>query len=395
MKLKKYASEFIKNNSKDLFIAIIVVLCTGTLYCILPRLLMDKPHIHDLTPSVVMANSKFNDQKSITINGTGFDHIIGIYINGVWEPECTILSSTTETVNLILPGSYYTEGNSLAIQIQTKVNSDLTALSNKASFEVLSDEIIETPEIVEIYPAVLQYDNNLIQKICLKGTYFNEDSVVLIDNIAAATTYSDGCLFAEIPFYTWCMQNSVILKVAQYYDGYPTSIVSTGYYMKTEQLLPEADDTAESRTMLNAQLMINYLNALQNNNYLIVFAARDEASYAITKEIEAALNRLGLRKSLEGKFRCSYIAAIDEQDVIVERLSSNALIYDETIDDIAIHIESAGGDTGNYSSIKIKDEEYSVNARGLNIVVYDKSTDEVVSSVCFDLYDEITLYQMR
>ncbi len=44
------------------------------------------------------------------------------------------------------------------------------------------------------------------------------------------------------------------------------------------------------------------------------------------------------------------------------------------------------------SSVKINDEEYSVNSRGLNIVVYDKEAQKVVSSVCFDLYSEITLY---
>lgn len=393
MKLKKYVSEYIKSNSKSLFIAIIIIICASTLYFTLPRMLMDKPHIYELIPSVVMANSQFNDQKSITLNGTGFDHIIGVYINGSWEPECTILSSTPETLELVLPRSYYTEGNTLAIQIQTKVNSDLNALSNTACFEVLSDETIETPEITGTDPAVLQYDNHLIQKICLQGTHFNEDSMVLIDDVAAATTYSNGCLFVEIPFYTWCMKNSVILKVAQYYDGYPTSVASTGYYMKTSQLLPAADDTAESRSMLNMQIMIHYLNTLQNNNYLVIFAVKDEASHAITEEIEAAMKQLGLRKNLEGKFRYSYIALIDEKEVLMERLSPEALIYDEIIDNLTIHVESAGGDAGDYSSIKINDEEYSVNNRGLNIVVYDKNTEEVVSCVCFDLYDEITLYQ--
>lgn len=388
MKLKKWLFEFMKNHSQSLLIAIGIILCAGTLYFALPRILMEKPHLYDLTPSTVMANSSFNAQKSITVRGTGLDHLIGIYVNGRWEPDCTILSSTAEAVELVLPNSYYSEGNQYTIQIQTIVNSDLTALSNKICFEVLSDEMVMIPKITETYPSVLQFDNNLYQKIRLEGESLNEDSVVLVDDVAVNTTYVDGGLLAEVPYYIWCTQNSVILKVIQYYDGYPTSIKSAGYYMKADQLI----QAAESEIAQNAQIMINYLRALKNSDYLVLFAVKDEASYAITKEIEAAMSQLGLKKSLEDKFRYSYIAVINEKDVIVERLSQEALSYDGKIDNIAVHIESAGGDVGNYSSIKINEEEYSVNARGLNIVVYDKNAGEVVSRVCFDLYDAITLY---
>lgn len=223
MKLKKWLFEFMKNHSQSLLIAIGIILCAGTLYFALPRILMEKPHLYDLTPSTVMANSSFNAQKSITIRGTGLEHLIGIYVNGSWEPDCTILSSTAEAVELVLPNSYYSEGNQYTIQIQTIVNSDLTALSNKICFEVLSDEMVMIPEITETYPSVLQFDNNLYQKIRLEGENLNEDSVVLVDDVAVNTTYVDGGLLAEVPYYIWCTQNSVILKVIQYYDGYPTS----------------------------------------------------------------------------------------------------------------------------------------------------------------------------
>lgn len=47
---------------------------------------------------------------------------------------------------------------------------------------------------------------------------------------------------------------------------------------------------------------------------------------------------------------------------------------------------SAGYSAGNKSSIVINGKEYSKNKRGLNIVVYDKTKDEVISSRIFDTW---------
>lgn len=42
---------------------------------------------------------------------------------------------------------------------------------------------------------------------------------------------------------------------------------------------------------------------------------------------------------------------------------------------------------GNVSNIKVNNVEYSVNHRGLNIVVYDKRIGKIVDSVCFDTHN--------
>lgn len=49
-----------------------------------------------------------------------------------------------------------------------------------------------------------------------------------------------------------------------------------------------------------------------------------------------------------------------------------------------VNLVSKGYDIGNTSSIQINGKEYSKNSRGLNIVVYDKETNEVISSNVFD-----------
>ena len=47
-------------------------------------------------------------------------------------------------------------------------------------------------------------------------------------------------------------------------------------------------------------------------------------------------------------------------------------------------IQSAGLAAGNYASIIVNGTEYAVNARGINIVVYDNLAKEVIDSVAFD-----------
>ena len=47
-------------------------------------------------------------------------------------------------------------------------------------------------------------------------------------------------------------------------------------------------------------------------------------------------------------------------------------------------MRSIGYSDGNVASVVINGQEYSVNRRGLNIVVYSHYQDKVIDSVCFD-----------
>ena len=51
-----------------------------------------------------------------------------------------------------------------------------------------------------------------------------------------------------------------------------------------------------------------------------------------------------------------------------------------------LYSSSGGYDSGSGCSIKIDQEEYAKNRRGLNIVVYNLLTQTVIDSICFDTY---------
>ena len=112
----------------------------------------------------------------------------------------------------------------------------------------------------------------------------------------------------------------------------------------------------------------------------------------MTAYIAEKMSKLGLDVDLrDGGWWQSYIAIMNGKNVIHEEKSNDLLKYQCTIEDLSINIESANANAGNYSSCMIDGTEYSVNQRGLNIVVYDKRLKCVVDSVCFDTWLDLSV----
>ena len=360
----------------------------------LPLLLADRPVIERINPSLVMENSSFNASNSITLTGRHFDHLTAIYLNGKWVPECTILSQSEDRIELTLPSEYWDEAAKLKVQLQIKLNSDLFCKSNAAVIDVLSDSDIPTPQIVEVTPSTLRFAGNITQQITLSGTGFTENSRITVNNTPLDTCYENGVLTTELPYSLWCSKERLSLMVVQYYDGYPTSVKSSQYYLFPENSFSfdfSEEDTAEALAY-NRQIFLKYLSALHKSDFLIIMAVKDESSRAVTDDIISSMKKLGLKSDLHkaGTHR-SYIAIIDEHTVLHEEISQDSLYYDGTIDGTTLQVISQNFNADNFSSIRLNDTEYSLNQCGLNIVVYDKANQQLVDSVTFDTYADLSL----
>ncbi len=376
-------------------IRLFLILALVPIFCyFLPLLLADRPVIERISPSLVMENSSFNASNSITLTGRHFDHLTAIYLNGKWVPECTILSQSEDRIELTLPSEYWDEAAKLKVQLQIKLNSDLFCKSNAAVIDVLSDSDIPTPQIAEVTPSTLRFAGNITQQITLSGTGFTENSRITVDNTSLDTCYENGVLKTELPYSLWCSKERLSLKVVQYYDGYPTSVKSSQYYLFPENSFSfdfSEENTAETLTY-NRQIFLNYLSALHKSDFLIIMAVKDESSRAVTDDIISSMKKLGLKSDLHkaGTHR-SYIAIIDEHTVLHEEISQDSLYYDGTIDGTTLQVISQNFNADNFSSIRLNDAEYSLNQCGLNIVVYDKANQQLVDSVTFDTYADLSL----
>ena len=139
-----------------------------------------------------------------------------------------------------------------------------------------------------------------------------------------------------------------------------------------------------SITMVNEYL--DMLKAEKKN--LIIFSFKDNIGYWFNQKIQSKFHKLGLQETLLGKSFVGYTAIICKGEVIHENLSDEDEISECTlsIDGLDISVKSKPFRSGNESSIVINGKDYSVNDRGLNIVIFDLSNNILIDSVSFDTH---------
>lgn len=148
-------------------------------------------------------------------------------------------------------------------------------------------------------------------------------------------------------------------------------------YLKREKLL--ALNQAEK-----------YLEALEASPYQIIISVKDDAGIKMNDEIQNRLFKMGAKIDLRGKERNSYILILDGGKVVFEKLSQSEKIqYDTKLGEQMVHVESAGFDSGDYSSIVIDGNECSINARGINMVVLDTHTEKLIDKINIDVYGDM------
>lgn len=144
----------------------------------------------------------------------------------------------------------------------------------------------------------------------------------------------------------------------------------------------------------NEQNFIEYIRLLRffSKRYMVMIAASDTpCGPAYSDEVSSEVMTLGLQINLYNKYRYGYAAVIDAGELIYESLSNTALEWIEykcVVDDVSIEIESIGFNAPKNSSglIMINGINYSPNKRGLNFVVYDRVTKNLLDAVNFDTF---------
>lgn len=118
-------------------------------------------------------------------------------------------------------------------------------------------------------------------------------------------------------------------------------------------------------------------------NKIIVISAKDEPSKYF--DLFVVKKNFGLNEKVE--YRNSYIAVIDKKrNFCYEHASKDKYECSYQVKDKFIDIISAGYDKGNVSSIKIDDQEYSMNHRGLNFAIFDYKTLTLIDRFSCDTH---------
>lgn len=112
-----------------------------------------------------------------------------------------------------------------------------------------------------------------------------------------------------------------------------------------------------------------------------------------TRDISEAFMNIGFETDLRGRDFCGYVGMIDTGRIVFEMLETdrkkdiNASCELDTKD--VVYVRSACGCSiiSDVGLIAVNENEYSPNGRGLNFVVYDKVTKNLIDAVCFDTED--------
>ncbi len=136
--------------------------------------------------------------------------------------------------------------------------------------------------------------------------------------------------------------------------------------------------------------LLDYLDSLkaQTAGNIIVVSVKDTPGLALDSFVASRLNHLGLTTNLEAQHAHSYIGIINGGKVIFEKLGQNdePTVYSSKVGKNTLYVTSRTYKNGNEAIIKINGKNYSVNSRGLNIVVFNKTMGKAVDSVCFDTH---------
>ena len=235
------------------------------------------------------------------------------------------------------------------------------------------------------------YDDHI--KISYDLSSFGTNMVDLVDfNHFKALVWANNCEeIKEYELYPDANENNLFntdIKLSELgkqinIDIYLFDKVSNAYFIGKEYSIAASTNFAD------------FLNDLDDSNYTIFISAKDDASNALTNEHMKLLHKLGLKEKLNEASRQSYYAVISK-DKILEKLSKKDLKYTHKYEDneIKYSIESAGFDVGNKSSIIINNNEYSMDLRGLNFVIYDNASEKVIMSCNFDTFEGLGLSVM-
>ena len=128
----------------------------------------------------------------------------------------------------------------------------------------------------------------------------------------------------------------------------------------------------------------SYLSRLYRNRYSILVAVNPSGSTAYSAGLEQALEQLGLdARATSGG---SYVAALEQGTVLSDQWSSGTATQSVTLaDGVSCTLLSDGGKNASACSITIDGTEYATGDPGLNLVVYNHETGQVVDSVTFTL----------
>jgi hypothetical protein len=141
---------------------------------------------------------------------------------------------------------------------------------------------------------------------------------------------------------------------------------------------------------------VDYLSkVLENPSRIVMISCYDDGSVYFEK-LRPVMERVNLKESLTGKYRWSYLAVFSNHKIYCEKTAENAVLHKKlVINGIPVYLTSAGMNSFWQkiipSTIMVDGKKYTLENRGLNVVIFDSEKREVVDAFNVDAHGDETL----
>ena len=235
--------------------------------------------------------------------------------------------------------------------------------------------------------------------------------ICLSDKLYASVVYeydNSGCLISEYYLNNYGKEISNDLGIARIVREYDEKRLICEYYIDGDGMLIDSPQKGYAKKInlysedgiLNLSYFYNsegkvlklgsgnfhdFLNGINAKHTSIIISVRDEGFRGLTPLLAEDLKSFGLTADLINNPWCSYCAVVQSSGV-TEELSKKEISITGIVDGLSYNIISACYGAGDKSSIMLDGREWSLNMRGMNIVLVEDG--KVVESVSFDTDDD-------
>ena len=227
------------------------------------------------------------------------------------------------------------------------------------------------------------------------GTAFVADERYLPRNRVFKKQKNEFVNFMTSPTTVFAAFLAVVVGANLWYNYFGLTVSEKGFHgvMPYKSIIPAYTETVLSKeakedknTLLRKEEnFLNYMYRLkENENYTVLISARGDTVSGLNDGAREALKQLGLTKLADAETANRYIAMIEGGKVTKEELSASEDI--STGEFKVLGYKTKMESTLKKSVIKMGSKDFSLNERGMNIVVLDNTTKKIVDKVRFKTY---------
>lgn len=312
--------------------------------------------------------------------------------NGVESAQESISKTTAEEADMPLSEEEAEKQRILAEIMAEDAEENIpedTDITEEEDPELLTEEMTETdePEENAVYTkrkpcSALNWDVAGDERYLAENREFKNRSNKFLQFISRPVTIFAAFMVVVVASNLWYNYFGLTVSQKGFHGVMPYKSTIPAY---TELMLSTEDKDNKNELLRDEENFLNYMYRLkENDNYSVIISARGDTVGGLNDGARSALKELGLVKLAEAESADRYVAVIEGGKVTREEISDSADI--DTGEFRVLGFKTHVISTQRTSTIQMGKKNFSLNERGMNIVVLDNTTKKIVDKVRFKTY---------